>query len=44
MQVIISLMEQQIKYGIDKVSMNDEITNQKFDLDGTMNLLSRLQM
>ena len=24
--------------------MNDEITNQKFDLDGTMNLLSRLQM
>lgn len=44
MQVIIALLEQQIKYGIDKVSLKDEITNKKFDLDATMNLLSRLEI
>ena len=44
MQVIIALMEQQIKYGIDRVGIEDEITNKKFDLDATMGLLSRLEV
>ena len=44
MQVIIALLEQQVKYGIQKVGIQDEITNKKFDLDATMGLLSRLEI